>query len=216
MSTYVLIPGAGGRSWYWHLVASRLEELGHDVVAPDLPSSDPTARLGRYVQEVIEAISDRDDLVVVGQSLGGLIAPLVCDRVPSRLLVLVAAMIPAPGETGGEWWEATGQPDAAAHLARAQGRDESKDFDPFEWFLHDVPPDIVEQSAAHVVEQSDGPFIDPWPPARGPAFRPAASPAATTACSLWSSCAGSHENGWASSPSTSTAAISPRSRPLTS
>ncbi|MGI8574326.1 MAG: alpha/beta fold hydrolase [Egibacteraceae bacterium] len=133
------------------------------MVAPDLPSSDPTARLGRYVQEVIEAISDRDDLVVVGQSLGGLIAPLVCDRVPSRLLVLVAAMIPAPGETGGEWWEATGQPDAAAHLARAQGRDESKDFDPFEWFLHDVPTDIVEQSAAHVGEQSDGPFIDPWP-----------------------------------------------------
>ena len=33
---------------------------------------------------------------------------LVADRVPVDVLVLVAGMIPAPGETPGEWWVNTG------------------------------------------------------------------------------------------------------------
>ena len=35
-------------------------------------------------------------------------APLVCARVPAELLVLVAAMVPAPGEPPGDWWQNTG------------------------------------------------------------------------------------------------------------
>jgi hypothetical protein len=51
-------------------------------------------------------VGDRSDLVVVGHSLGGFPAPLVCARLPATLLVLVAAMIsPRPASssaTGGE------------------------------------------------------------------------------------------------------------------
>ena len=35
--------------------------------------------------------------MLVAQSLGGFTAPLVCDRVPVDLLVLLNAMIPEPG-----------------------------------------------------------------------------------------------------------------------
>ena len=35
-ATYVLLPGAGGEAWYWHLVAPILRAEGHEVVAPDL------------------------------------------------------------------------------------------------------------------------------------------------------------------------------------
>jgi pimeloyl-ACP methyl ester carboxylesterase len=38
--TYVLIPGAGGAAWYWHLVERELRQRGHDVVAVDLPADD--------------------------------------------------------------------------------------------------------------------------------------------------------------------------------
>ena len=65
-----------------------------------LPVDDDAATLADYADAVVEAIGDRrEDLIVVAQSYGGYLAPIVCDRVPARLMVLVAAMIPAPGES---------------------------------------------------------------------------------------------------------------------
>ena len=32
MSTFVLVPGAGGDSYYWHLVVPVLEAHGHEVI----------------------------------------------------------------------------------------------------------------------------------------------------------------------------------------
>ena len=37
--TFIIIPGAGGSAWYWHLVAPKLEEYGHKVVPVKLPAS---------------------------------------------------------------------------------------------------------------------------------------------------------------------------------
>jgi len=103
MATYVLIQGAEDSGWYWHLVDAELRERGHDVVAPDLPSDDDSAGLSAYADTVLDAIGDRTELVVVGQSFGGFTAPLVCDRVASELLVLVAGMIPSPAEAPEDW-----------------------------------------------------------------------------------------------------------------
>src|SRR5262245_58598564 len=103
MATYVLIHGAGDVGWYWHLVEAELRDRGQDVVAMDLPVEDDTAGLSEYADVVIDAIdrsgSGRRDLIVVAQSFGGYTAPIVCDRVAAHLLVLVAGMIPAPGES---------------------------------------------------------------------------------------------------------------------
>ena len=104
MSTFVLIHGAGDVGWYWHLVEAELRERGHDAVAPDLPCDDDDAGLPEYTDAVVEAIGDRTDLVVVAQSLGGFTAPLVCERVSVKLLILVAPMIPAPGEAPADYW----------------------------------------------------------------------------------------------------------------
>ena len=92
MATYVLIHGAGSDSWYWHLVVPELRARGHAVVAPDLPCDDDAAGLSQYADVVVDAVGSRSDLVVVAQSLGGFTAPLVCDRVPVSMLILVAAM----------------------------------------------------------------------------------------------------------------------------
>src|SRR6478735_292997 len=112
MATYVLIHGAGSDSWYWHLVAPRLRDRGHDVVTMDLPSDDDAAGLTDYADTVVDAIGDHTDVVLVAQSLAGFVAPLVCERVPVDLMVFVAAMVPAPGESPGDWWANTGQAEA--------------------------------------------------------------------------------------------------------
>jgi pimeloyl-ACP methyl ester carboxylesterase len=169
VATYVLIHGAGSDSWYWHLVTPELAAMGHEVVAPDLPCDDDTAGLTEYADTVVEAIGDPSgQLVVVGQSLAGFSAPLVCARVPVELLVLVAAMVPMPGESPGDWWTNTGWESAHRARADADGRALGAEFDPVAEFLHDVPADVVAESIHQVRTQSSTPFAKPWPLAAWP------------------------------------------------
>src|SRR5919106_5037825 len=121
MSTFVLFHGAGDSGWYWHLVQRVLRARGHDVVAPDLPADDESAGLGEYADTVVEAVGDRGNLVVVGQSFGAFTAPLVAARLPVDVLVLVAGMIPSPGEAPRDWWDNTGYRDAVEEQAERDG-----------------------------------------------------------------------------------------------
>jgi pimeloyl-ACP methyl ester carboxylesterase len=162
MASYVLIHGAGSDSWYWHLVEPELRERGHDVVAVDLPCDDDSAGLAEYADTVVRAVGERGDLIVVVQSMASFTGPLLCDRLPVRLMILVAAMAPKPGESPGDWWENTGWDKARREQAMLDGRDPDDD-DPVAIFLHDVPPDVLAESAAHVRNQSATPFAAPWP-----------------------------------------------------
>lgn len=145
MSTIVLIPGAGGDSYYWHLVAPRLEERGWKVIAVDLPAADDSAGIPEYAEAVVGAVGDLTDVVVVAQSLGAFTAVEVAERIPVRLIVFVAAMIPVPGETSGQWWEASGQQAAQRALDLREGRDPDAPFDVLATFFHDVPDDVVDR-----------------------------------------------------------------------
>ncbi len=160
----MLIPGAGGSAWYWHRVVPELRGRGHDVVAVDLPAADPSAGLPEYTDAVLDAIGDRGHLVLVAQSLGGFTAPLVCDRVPVELLVLLNAMVPWPGESAGDWWANTGQAQARADLAAREGRSVGAEFDVLVDFFHDVPTQVTaEAMAMGETPQSGTPFGQPWP-----------------------------------------------------
>jgi pimeloyl-ACP methyl ester carboxylesterase len=164
--TYVLIPGADGRASYWDRVAPILRERGRGVVAVDLPVTDPAAGFEEYVWAVVEAVGGRrDGLTLVAQSLGGFIAPVAAERLPARAIILLNAMVPAPGESANDWWTNTGQAEArAAHYA-SEGLDLPAEFDPLEAFFHDVPPEVVQQAMAagqqHV--RFDTLFQQPWP-----------------------------------------------------
>lgn len=160
MATYVLIHGAADVGWSWHLVEAELRALGHDVVAPDLPCDDDSAGLAEYTNTVIDAIGDRTDLIVVAHSLGGFTAPLVCDRVPVDLLVLVAAMVPLPGEVPGDWWVNTGYEQSRQEQNK---RDGGAPDDDIALFLHDVPPDLAAAAFRRGRHQSGTPFEKPWP-----------------------------------------------------
>jgi hypothetical protein len=152
MVTFAFIHGAGDVGWYWHLVEDRLRALGHDTVAPDLPVDDDSAGLAEYARTVVDAIDGRPDVVVVAQSFGGYVAPIVAERVAARLIVLVAAMIPSPGESANEMfestrWEPEQLEDPGVHAV----------------FYHDVPRDLAEEAASRGRRQSDTPGGEPWP-----------------------------------------------------
>lgn len=164
MATYVLIHGAASDSWYWHLVDAELRRRGHDVVAMDLPCDDDSAGFSEYADAVVAAIGDRTGLILVAQSLAGFTAPLVCERVPVDLLVLLAAMVPRPGESAGDWWGNTGHERARREQARRDGRPADGGFDVMTEFFHDVPPSVVAEAMARGErDQSSTPMEQPWP-----------------------------------------------------
>jgi pimeloyl-ACP methyl ester carboxylesterase len=166
-TTFVLVPGAGGQAWYWHRLVPELARRGHTAIAVDLPAGDDAAGLAAYTDAVVAAAGNRSPVVLVAQSMGGLTAPLACTRLPVRLLVLVNAMVPRPGETGGEWWTATGQGEAQAAHFRREGIGGAAD-DPAVTFLHDVPADVAAEGAEQPFAQSGRPFGEPWPLDRWP------------------------------------------------
>jgi len=154
VSTFVLIPGAGGAAWYWHRVVPLLTAAGHTAIAVDLPGANPTAGLREYEAFVSLAAAGAERVVLVAQSMGAFTALGCCERLPVERLVLLNAMIPAPGETPGEWWSNTDWPETDDDLATL--------------FLHDVPDQIAAAGAEHQREEADVAFLQPcgftaWP-----------------------------------------------------
>jgi hypothetical protein len=90
-------------------------------------------------------------VVVVAQSAGAFTAPLVCDRMLVEQLVLVAGLIPVPGEAGRDWWTNTGYASPA------------ESYDEVETFYHDVPPELTAEALERSRGQSDTPSQEPWP-----------------------------------------------------
>lgn len=165
-ATFVLIPGAGGAAWYWHRVVPLLEAANHEVIAVDLPGDDERKGIRAYADLVVDAIGGRAGVVLVAQSLGGFTAALVAARVPVQRIVFVNAMIPAPGETAGDYWGNTRSQEAREEAARRHGY--SVEFDLATYFLHDVPPQVVAAGAAHQRPEVGLTFAEPatfdrWP-----------------------------------------------------
>ncbi len=145
-----------------------LVEAGHEAIAVDLPGDDETAGLPQYADLVVDAIGSRSEAVLVAGSLGGFTAPLVCERVSVRELVLVNAMIPDVGELARDWWAHTGAIEAQAEAARVGGYGP---FDLASYFLHDVDAEIVAEGEAHQRPEADIAFesvcdFRAWPPVK--------------------------------------------------
>jgi pimeloyl-ACP methyl ester carboxylesterase len=163
VSTFVLIHGGGESGWAWHLVAPLLRAHGHDVVAPDLPADDESADLTTYADAVVAAVGDRRNPIVVGHSFGAFTAPIVADRLAADVLVLVAAMVPSPGERPGDWWANVGYQDAVREQAARDGGLTGHD-DPHVCFYHDVSRPLAEEALRRErAHPSEAAMAKPWP-----------------------------------------------------
>jgi pimeloyl-ACP methyl ester carboxylesterase len=164
MTTFVLIPGAGADPRVYAATIEALRELGHEGIAPDLPRDDDGATPSDHAAAVVAAAEDLEEIVVVGQSLGAFAAPIAAERLKAQGLILVAPMIPAPGETAGEWGANVGHEEAIADLRERFGS-------PGEWgeeamvhaFLHDVDPETIAATAGLNGPAGNGLFSEPWP-----------------------------------------------------
>jgi len=166
--SFVLVPGAGGNAGYWQLVEPLIKEAGFHSVAVSLPNW-PGATFTDHADAIVAAAEHAEDITLVAQSMGGFSAPLACERLPVAQLVLLNAMIPAPGETAGDWWANTAQTDAMRANEVRERRDPDAGFDLHTHFLHDLSPDVQallmssgdEEPAASLFET--GFALERWP-----------------------------------------------------
>lgn len=164
VATFVLIPGAGTDPRVYDATIEALDALGHGGLAPALPLDDADAAPSDHADAVVSALPADAELVVVAQSLGAFAGSLVAARALVTQLVLVAPMIPWPGETAGEWWRNTGHEEAIAELLERRGPMGSWGPDAFtEVFLHDVDPDVCRDNERYQGAPGDGMFAEPWP-----------------------------------------------------
>ena len=160
----MLIPGAGTAPEIYAATICALGELGHDALAPALPLDDPDASPSDHAAAVAKATPARSDVVVVAQSLGAFVGPLAADQVGAALLVLLAPMVPAPGESAGEWWENTRHAEAVADVVARHGPMSRWGEEAFEEvFLHDVDPDVARAAEHLSGAPGHGMFSEPWP-----------------------------------------------------
>ena len=141
-----------------------LEARGQETIAVRLPADDDSAGWSEYADTVERALGDRTEVVVVGASMGGFTAPIVCTRRPVDLVVLLNPMIPTPGETFNAWGSNTGSGVERRAYHASLGLGPAEVDDDAVLYYHDVPADLqVEAQARTWQDQSSTPLDEPWP-----------------------------------------------------
>lgn len=106
MASFVLIPGGWQGGWVYEKVAELLAAHGHKALPitllglGDAPA--PTANLDTHINEVVEVMmAQQEEVILVGQSYGGMVVSGAADAVPSQIgaLVYVDAYVPDDGDS---------------------------------------------------------------------------------------------------------------------
>lgn len=106
MATFILIPGGWQGGWVYQQVAEMLTARGHKAVPVTLAGLGdkpaPDANLDSHIAEAVAVVKAQGgDVVLVGQSYGGMIVSGAADAVPEsiRALVYVDAYVPEAGDS---------------------------------------------------------------------------------------------------------------------
>ncbi|RUT70168.1 alpha/beta hydrolase [Flavobacterium cupreum] len=106
-NTIVIIHGAWSSSNDWQHVSEDLTAGGNSVISVNLPGhgSDntpiPVISLKLYVDEVKKAIGDKQNIILVGHSFGGIVASQVAEEIAPQIkkIIYIAAYVPKNGES---------------------------------------------------------------------------------------------------------------------
>jgi pimeloyl-ACP methyl ester carboxylesterase len=134
-----------------------------------LPAEDDRAGWSEYADAVVDAIGDRDAVILVAASMGGFTAPIVCTRRRVDFLVLLNAMIPLPGETFNLWGSNTSSGSARRKYHASLGLSAVEADDDAVIYYHDLPSELRAEVQARTWQgQSMTPLDEPWPLASWP------------------------------------------------
>lgn len=98
MAVFVLIHGMFHGSWCWKKVTPLLHAAGHEVYTPTLTGVGERAHLHypdidmhTHIQDVVNVLDYEElrQVILVGHSLAGFMAPAVAERTPERLAHIV-------------------------------------------------------------------------------------------------------------------------------
>ena len=97
---FVLVHMSCAGAWAWGEVPERLRAAGHDVLAPDLDLSAGQTP-GSHADAVAAAAVGDDPVVLAGHSYGGMVVPVLADRLRERVraIVVVDGLVPDPGDS---------------------------------------------------------------------------------------------------------------------
>ena len=126
MTTYVLVHGGWAGGWIWREVAERLRAQGHHVYTPTLTGLGERSHLiskqitlSTHVLDVVNVIKweELSDIVLAGQSYGGMVITGVTERVPEGAIgsiVYLDAFLPDNGQSLADLLPAEGAPPEAS------------------------------------------------------------------------------------------------------
>lgn len=164
MAAFILVPGAWHGAWCWELVAPRLAERGHRVLAPDLPGMGSDRRplkelaFDDWVDFVAGLAKAQDEpVVLVGHSRAGIVISQAAERAPDaiRASVYLAAMLVPDGRRMSDvFGEVPGDPAVAAGVSPHD--EASVALDPAllaTHFYNTTPPELVARAARHLTPE---------------------------------------------------------------
>jgi pimeloyl-ACP methyl ester carboxylesterase len=171
-TNFVMVHSAFLGGWAWGSVASLLEKQGHKVIALDLPghgkdkTSPSEVTLGAYVKAVTDVLDvQRDPVILVGHSLGGIVISQAAENRPDKvrsLVYLCAFLLPS----GGSFMKATEGVKGSMVLDNlVMAEDKTyvtvKEEVMHQAFAHDVPEDAFARAKPMLVPEPTAPLGTP-------------------------------------------------------
>jgi pimeloyl-ACP methyl ester carboxylesterase len=168
--TFILIHGAWQGAWAWEAIVPRLEALGHEAIAVDLPGNghNPLAPaevdLERYAAHVVDIIdATRGPIILIGHSMGGTAAARASELRPERiaLAVFLAAFLLPDGMSVIQFYERYLEPWMRGAHARVTYDDSGllSRIDPVsavDVFYHKSDRSLAEAAARRLTPQPEG------------------------------------------------------------
>jgi pimeloyl-ACP methyl ester carboxylesterase len=170
-STIVIIHGAWSSASDWKYVAEDLVAAGNDVISINLPGhgSDNTAintiSLKLYVDEIKKAIGDKQNVVLVVHSFGGIVGSQVAEQIAPQIkkIIYIAAYVPKNGES----LLSIAQTDAESHIGKSLVVDEKAGIASVrkegvaDVFMADAPAQVADYVSNHIRPEPLAPLATP-------------------------------------------------------
>jgi pimeloyl-ACP methyl ester carboxylesterase len=170
-STIVIIHGAWSSASDWNHVTEDLIATGNQVISINLPGhgSDNTAIAGislkLYIDEVKRAIGDKQNVVLVAHSFGGIVGSQVAEQIAPQIkkIIYIAAYVPKNGES----LLSIAQTDGESHIGKSLIVDEKAGIATVrregvaDVFMADAPSQVADYVSNNIRPEPLAPLATP-------------------------------------------------------